>query len=68
MGRRLDVDLLVGAEEIADRLGLRRYQRVHELRARNPDFPEPVVKLRRAMLWYWPEVQRWARATGRMPR
>jgi hypothetical protein len=68
VGRRLDVDLLVGAEEIADRLGLRRYQRVHELRARNPDFPEPVVKLRRAMLWYWPEVQRWARATGRMPR
>lgn len=68
MGRRVDLDRLVGAEEIAERLGLTRYQRVHELRRRNPDFPQPILQLKRAMIWYWPEVERWARANGRLPR
>jgi hypothetical protein len=66
VGRRIDVDNLVGAEEIAERLGLRRYQRVHELRRRHPDFPEPVVRLKRTMVWNWPDVERWARRTGRL--
>ena len=61
----MDVDLLVGAEEIAERLGLPRYQRVHELRARDETFPEPVARLKRAMLWYWPDIERWAKSSGR---
>lgn len=60
------MDQLVGAEEIAERLGLARYQRVHELRRRNPDFPAPVKTLKRAMVWAWPDVERWARRTGRL--
>lgn len=60
MGRRLDVDQLVGASEIAERLHLSSVQRVHELRARNPDFPAPVVSLKQALVFYWPEVERWA--------
>jgi predicted DNA-binding transcriptional regulator AlpA len=64
----VDADQLVGAAEIAERLGLKRYQRVHELRARNPDFPEPIATLQQALVFYWPDVERWARQTGRLPR
>jgi hypothetical protein len=64
----VDVDQLVGAEEIAERLGLKRYQHVHQIRRRDPTFPEPVVTLRRAMVWNWPDVERWARASGRLGR
>ena len=59
MGRKVDVDQLVGAEEIAERLGLSSYQRVHELRRRNPDFPPPVARTKRTMIWTWPDVERW---------
>lgn len=66
MGRRVDIDKLVGAEEIAERLGLSSHARVHEIRRRKPDFPAPIVTLKRAMVWYWPDVERWARKTGRL--
>ena len=67
MGRRLDVDQLVGASEIARRLGVRRTQVVHVWRKRYPgEFPEPVLKLDMGLVWNWPEVERWARATGRL--
>lgn len=63
----MDIDQLVGAAEIADRLGLTRYQRVHELRRRHDDFPPPIAHLRQALIWYWPDVERWAKMTGRLP-
>ena len=66
MGRRVDVDDLVGAQEIADRLGVSRPQVVHEWRRRHADFPEPVVTLTMGLLWAWPDVEAWARATGRL--
>lgn len=59
------MDQLVGAAEIADRLGLSHAQSVHNLRRRHPAFPEPVATLRTAMVWAWPDVEAWARATGR---
>lgn len=62
----MDVDQLVGAAEIAQRLGVARPQVVHDWRRRHADFPAPVVKLRQAMVWNWPEVERWARRTGRL--
>lgn len=66
MGRRVDdSDLLVGATEIADRLDVAR-QMVHIWRQRHPDFPEPVATLAMGLVWYWPEVERWAKATGRL--
>jgi hypothetical protein len=65
MERRVNVSDLVGAAEIADRLGLSHTQSVHTLRKRDPNFPEPVAKLRTAMVWAWPDVAAWARATGR---
>jgi hypothetical protein len=66
VGRRIDVDNLVGAEEIAERLGLAHVQSVHTLRHRHPDFPRPVKKLQRTMIWSWPDVKAWAKRTGRL--
>lgn len=66
MGRRVDVDNLVGAAEIAERCGVKRPQVVHDWRRRYEDFPEPVAQLRTALVWNWPEVERWAKETGRL--
>jgi predicted DNA-binding transcriptional regulator AlpA len=66
MGRRVDVHDLVGATEIAKRLGAARSQVVHSWHRRYTDFPEPVAQLERALVWNWPDVERWARRTGRL--
>src|SRR5262249_16006897 len=65
MARKLDADELVGTAEIAERLGVARAQTVHTWRLRYEDFPEPVAHLKQALVWYWPDVERWARANGR---
>ena len=57
---------LVGAAEIADRLGAKKSTLVHDWRYRYPDFPEPVAKLKSALVWAWPDVEAWARKTGRL--
>ena len=65
--RRVNADDLVGAAEIADRLGLAQSQTVHSWRRRYSDFPAPIAKLRTALIWAWPDVEQWARRTGRLP-
>ena len=62
------VDQLVGAQEIAEALGVARPQVVHEWRKRHPDFPQPIASLTMGLLWNWPEVEAWARKTGRLER
>lgn len=57
---------LVGAAEIAERLGLSRATSVHQIRRRDPTFPQPVATLRQAMVWAWPDVAAWAKRTGRL--
>lgn len=59
------MDQLVGAAEIAARLKVGR-QMVHQWRQRHSDFPAPVAELQQAMVWHWPDVERWAKATGRL--
>ena len=59
-------DQLVGAHEIAERLGLAHSQTVHTLRKRHTDFPEPIATLKTALIWDWRDVERWAKATGRL--
>ena len=66
MGRKVDIDNLVGAAEIADRLGIKRPHLIHDWRRRHPDFPAPVLELKGTLIWEWPAVERWARATGRL--
>lgn len=61
-------EFLVGAHEIAERLGLSHVQSVHTLRKRHKDFPEPIASLKTALIWDWREVERWAIATGRTRR
>lgn len=56
---------LVGSKEIADRLGLSHTESVHTWRRRYPDFPQPVAELQVGLIWNWPDVALWARATGR---
>lgn len=65
MGRKVDLDDLAGAAELARLLGVHT-QTVHLWRRRHPDFPEPVLQLQQAMLWLWPDVESWARRTGRL--
>ncbi|HMF82075.1 MAG TPA: hypothetical protein VKI01_02230 [Acidimicrobiia bacterium] len=66
MSRRVEVDKLVGATEIADRLGIAHSETIHLWRRRYEDFPEPVARLSTAVVWAWPDVERWARRTGRL--
>jgi len=68
MSRRVDVDQLVGAAEIAERLGVSNSQVIHVWRGRHSDFPEPITRLKTAMIWYWPDVEKWAMKTGRFKR
>jgi hypothetical protein len=63
--RRVYADDLVGAAEIAERLGLAQVQTVHSWRRRYEDFPQPVAQLRQALIWDWRDVASWASRTGR---
>ena len=64
--KRVYADDLVGAAEIAERLGLAQVQTVHSWRRRDLDFPEPIARLRQALIWSWPDIETWARRTGRL--
>ena len=66
MSRRIDPKDLVGAHEIAERLGVARPQVVHDWRRRHPEFPQPVAQLKTALIWDWNDVKRWAQRTGRL--
>jgi len=68
MIRRVAVQDLVGAHEIAERLGVARPQVVHDWRRRHADFPQPIAQLKTALIWDWCEVKRWAEQTGRLQR
>jgi hypothetical protein len=59
------VNQMVGAAEIAERLGMRSASLVHDWRKRYPDFPQPVATLKAGLVWAWPDVEKWAKATGR---
>jgi hypothetical protein len=63
VGRRVDVDHLVSARVIAERLGFKRVQVVHYLFKADETFPQPVFTLsemaRPVRLWYWPDIEKW---------
>ena len=66
MARKVDVDDLVSAQEIADRFGLAHEHAVSNWARRHADFPVPIKKLQRVRIWHWPDIVVWAKATGRM--
>jgi hypothetical protein len=65
-GRKVDPDEIVGTQEIADRLGVTGSSVVHDWIRRYPDFPEPIAYVGRQRLWNWPDVEAWAKRTGRL--
>ena len=56
---------LVGAAEIAERLGVGT-SIVHDWRRRHAGFPQPVLRLHMGLIWAWPQVEAWAAKTGRL--
>jgi predicted DNA-binding transcriptional regulator AlpA len=56
---------LVGAQEIAELLGITR-QRVGQLARTDPSFPKPVAEVAAGRIWERDDVERWARETGRI--
>ncbi len=65
--RQVSVEDLVDIGMIADRLGLAHRQTANNLSRRYPDFPQPLGTWSRVRLWAWPDVEKWARETGRLP-
>lgn len=64
--QNLNTRELVGAQEIADRLGWDR-STVANWAARYDDFPKPVAWLHAGRIWRWSNVLAWAKRTGRGP-
>lgn len=64
MGRRVDVDDLVDATQVAALLGLSSRNAVSVYRARYSDFPQPVVDRSKAVLWVREDIAQWAAERG----
>jgi len=60
----LDGDELVSAAEVAARLGLQRSRQVLDLRLHRFNFPRPVARTGRNLVWSWPQVEHWAQSEG----
>ena len=56
----LDNDLLVGSDDIAERLGFKSRQHVHYYINNDPTFPRPLGTIGKATLWTWPQIEEWA--------
>ena len=61
MGRKVDVDDLADAHDVAALLGLAHPNTVHQYQRRYPDMPRPIYRPggRRAQLWLKSEIERW---------
>ena len=61
MSRRVDLDDLIDATDVATILGLSRATSVYVYLSRYPDMPRPVVDRgpKRARLWLRTEVEAW---------
>jgi hypothetical protein len=64
--RKVNVDDLVGAAEIAERLGYAHVESVHKLRSRHDDFPVPLKQLSQALVWDWNDVAAWAKSHNKL--
>jgi hypothetical protein len=66
VSRKVDVAELVGALEIAQRMGSKRRQLVTDWRRRHHDFPEPIARLSAGDVWAWSDIEKWAKRSGRI--
>ena len=63
MGRKVDVDDIINAAEVADLIGLSHRNGVYQYRHRHPDFPAPLITHGRCYMWHRGDIKRWIRAT-----
>jgi predicted DNA-binding transcriptional regulator AlpA len=68
VGRKVDVDDLLDAGEVAELLGLASRNVVNVYRGRYPDFPAPVVERKGFRLWLRADVEAWTRTEGDLTR
>ena len=63
MSRKIDVDDLIDAQEVAELLGLAQRNTVSLYQRRYVDMPKPVVDLGRGRckMWLKSEVEKWKR-------
>jgi hypothetical protein len=68
MTPRINSEDLIDSLVVAEILGLRHRESVTTYLSRYPDMPRPVVELGkgRVRLWLRPEVEAWAKQTGRL--
>jgi predicted DNA-binding transcriptional regulator AlpA len=67
MAPKVNTEDLIDAREVADILGLTHSNSVSTYQRRYQDMPRPVVTRGqgRTLLWLRPEIEEWARRTGR---
>jgi predicted DNA-binding transcriptional regulator AlpA len=63
MGRKIEIDDLADAHDVAALLGLAQSNTVHQYQLRYPDMPRPIYApgKRRAKLWLRSEIEAWVR-------
>jgi len=58
----LDPNELLDSHEVAEVLGLSRFNAVSTYRRRYSDFPSPIVEKGRCLLWLRADIVQWRRA------
>jgi len=58
MGR--EGDTLLTAAELSEVMGLRSPQQVLDLRQTDVQFPDPVGRRNRSLVWSWSDVELWS--------
>lgn len=62
----LPSNFLVGAQEIAEYLGLEHPRSVHTIREHHVVFPNLIAILKKAFIWDWRDFENRALQTGRL--
>jgi len=65
---KVEPSQLINAAEVASVLGLAHREAIATYRRRYPDFPQPVISKGTCVMWYQPDIEAWAVATGRTPK
>ncbi len=67
MGRKVDLDDLIGVGEVAELLGLAHRNSVTTYMRRYDDFPKPVIEFAdgKCRAWARCDVEGWQRSRGR---
>lgn len=65
MGKRINVDDVIDATDVARIIGLTNAKGVSVYQQRYDDFPEPVISRGRCRLWLEADILKWAKQRSR---